>query len=122
MNVHSPPKLNLSTSTECPPSHSDSSVHLLNLTSDIPCTVDNDLNVDCDSRSNINTDAGANVSSCPATSWQSGFFLSALSDNGCGECILKDTELNSCREFQNQQERDIAYWKSEALKLRVELG
>lgn len=51
-----------------------------------------------------NTDAGANVSSCPATSSQSGSFLSALSDNGCGECILKDTELNSCREFQNQRE------------------
>lgn len=122
MDVPSPPKLNLSTATECPPSHSDSSTHLLNMTSDIPCTVDNDLNVDCDSRANINTDAGANVSSCPATSSQSGSFLSALSDNGCGECILKDTELMSSREFQNQQERDIAYWKSEALKLRVELG
>lgn len=51
---------------------------------------------------------------------QTPFYL--LSQTTAVECILKDTELNSCREFQNQQERDIAYWKSEALKLRVELG
>lgn len=47
---------------------------------------------------------------------QTPFYL--LSQTTAVECILKDTELNSCREFQNQQERD----KSEALKLRVELG